>query len=282
MPPLRRQLLLARLFERSGWPMIHALRLAQELASLLDELQTERVALGALASLVPDHLAEHWERNRDVLAVIAEAWPRLLAEESALDPAERRHRLLTELAAQWHAATPARRIVAAGSTGSIPATRALLRVIATLPRGTVVLPGLDREMDEASWRVLTPAHPQYGLKQLLETLETARAAVEEWNAAGIVGTDPARARLLGEAMRPAATIAAWQHMALPTPPALQGLGAGAPPDLPGEAPPWRCACAPRSRTPTEVALSPATVSSRAGSPPSCAGGASNDDPRARC
>ena len=74
--PLRRQLLLARLFERSGWSIIHALRLAEELAALLDELQTERVALGALARLVPDHLAEHWQRNRDVLAVIADAYRR--------------------------------------------------------------------------------------------------------------------------------------------------------------------------------------------------------------
>ena len=222
MPPLRRQLLLARLFERSGWPMIHALRLAQELASLLDELQTERVALGALASLVPDHLAEHWERNRDVLAVIAEAWPRLLAEESALDPAERRHRLLTGLAAQWRAAAPARRIVAAGSTGSIPATRALLRVIATLPRGTVVLPGLDQEMDEASWRVLPAAHSQYGLKQLLDALDLERAAVGRWPAPGVAGSDPARARLLSEAMRPAATINAWQRLASPLPAAIEG------------------------------------------------------------
>ncbi len=46
--PLRRQLLLARLFERSGWPIGHALRLAAELAALLDELQTERVPLDAL------------------------------------------------------------------------------------------------------------------------------------------------------------------------------------------------------------------------------------------
>ena len=103
-------------------------------------------------SLVPQHLAEHWQNNRAVLAVIAEAWPGVLAAEGALDPAERRHRLLSELAALWRAAPPQRRIVAAGSTGSIPATRALLGVIATLPRGTVVLPGLDQAMDEASWR----------------------------------------------------------------------------------------------------------------------------------
>ena len=110
--PLRRQLLLARLFERSGWPIGHALRLADELAALLDELQTERVPLDALAHLVPQHLAEHWQNNRAVLAVIAEAWPGVLAAERALDPAERRHRLLAELAdavARRAAAAPDRR-----------------------------------------------------------------------------------------------------------------------------------------------------------------------------
>jgi ATP-dependent helicase/nuclease subunit B len=232
---LRRQLLLARLFERSGWPIAHALRLAEELAALLDELQTERVPVDAIAQLVPQHLAEHWQRNRDVLAVIAQLWPGLLAAEGALDPAERRHRLLTELAAQWRAAPPRQRIVAAGSTGSIPATRALLRVIATLPRGTVVLPGLDQTVDEASWQVLAPGHPQCGLKQLLEALEVDRAAVREWIAADILGTDPARTRLLGEVMRPAATIAAWQQLPPPAAAAVAGLVLERHPDLPSEA-----------------------------------------------
>ena len=233
--PLRRQLLLARLFERSGWPIGHALRLAEELAALLDELQTERVPLDSLARLVPEHLAEHWQKNRDVLAVIAELWPGLLAAQGVLDPAERRHRLLTELAALWRAAPPQRRIVAAGSTGSIPATRTLLGVIARLPQGTVVLPGLDQAMDEASWQVLAPGHPQYGLKQLLGALNVERAAVEEWPAPGVAGTDPARAQLLGEVMRPAATIAAWQHLPPPAPAALRGLAIDSHPDLPSEA-----------------------------------------------
>ena len=233
--PLRRQWLLARLFERAGWRATHALRLADELAALLDELQTERVPLAALSRLVPDHLAEHWQKNQAVLAVIAEAWPQVLAGEGALDPAERRHRLLSELAAAWRAAPPAARVVAAGSTGSIPATRALLGAIAALPRGTVVLPGLDQEMDEASWRSLDPGHPQYGLRQLLEALGVERATVGAWSAPAVAGTTPARARLLGEVMRPAATIAAWQHLPPPAPAAMRGLAIEQHPDLPGEA-----------------------------------------------
>ena len=170
---------------------------------------------------------------------------------------------------------PTRRIVAAGSTGSIPATRALLQVIATLPRGTVVLPGLDQDMDEASWRVLTAAHPQYGLKQLLDALDVERAAVRRWPAPGIrrqrSGTGAAAQRshaACGHDQRLAAP-------ASPPPAAIEGLAIEQHPDLPTEALGSRCACARRSSCPpAPPRSSPAIASSRAASPPSCGGGAS--------
>ena len=232
---MRRQLLLARLLAPLDWPLEHALRLAGELAALLDELQTERVPLEALDRLVPEALAEHWQKSRQLLLILAGAWPDLLAAEGALDPAERRHRLLTALAERWRAAPPAARIVAAGSTGSIPATRALLQVIARLPRGTVVLPGLDQDLDEASWRGVEAGHPQHGLKQLLEALATDRAAVDVWAAPGVAGSDPGRARFLSEVMRPSATVGAWQTLAPPSPAAVRELVVEEHPDLPAEA-----------------------------------------------
>src|ERR687891_1044272 len=219
LPPaissLRRQLLLTRLLSAVTTRQEHALRLAGELALLLDELQTERVSLERLDTLVPDELAEHWQASRAGLGVIAGTWPALLAEEGALDPAERRHRLLTSLAEHWKCCPPAQRIVAAGSTGSIPGTRALLKVIAGLPNGTVVLPGLDRALDEPTWRTLEAGHPQYGLKQLVDALGVERADVPDWPSAGLDDADPARALLLREVMRPAATIGAWHEQTIP-------------------------------------------------------------------
>ena len=47
---------------------------------------------------------------------------------------------------------PAGPVIAAGSTGSVPATAQLLSAIARLPHGAVVLPGLDTDLDEAAWR----------------------------------------------------------------------------------------------------------------------------------
>ena len=103
-------------------------------------------------------------------------------------------------------------VIAAGSTGSQPATRELLSVIAGLPQGAVVLPGLDRDMDDESWDKLDPTHPQFGLRELLSALGQDRRKVADWpGAAG----DPARRFLITELMRPAETSEAGPSPAPP-------------------------------------------------------------------
>ena len=86
----------------------------------------------------------------------ARHWPKVLAERGQIDAIERRTRAIRAQAARWREHPPATPVIAAGSTGSQPATRELLAVIADLPQGAVVLPGLDRDMDEASWKQLDP------------------------------------------------------------------------------------------------------------------------------
>jgi ATP-dependent helicase/nuclease subunit B len=234
LPALRRRFLLARLVAAArAMPLAHAVRLAGELESFLDEVQTHRIDLARLDALVPHDYAAHWQETLRFLDILRKAWPAVLAEEGTVDPAARRDRLLGALAESWRRNPPERRIVAAGSTGSIPATRELLTVIARLPRGEVVLPGLDRAMDEASWQALEAGHPQHGLKVLIEALAVDRADVADWPETA--GTPPARARFLSEVMRPAATTAAWQGLARPPAEALRGLAVAESPDAASEA-----------------------------------------------
>lgn len=180
LPPLRRRLLLTRLLlARDGTSHEQAIRMAGELEALLDELQNEDVALHRLDGLVPEDFAEHWQRTLRFLAILREAWPRLLAVEGKVEPAERRRRLLDALAQRWTRHPPDRPVVAAGVTGTIPAVARLLRVIARLPRGLVVLPGLDRELAPAERAGLGPAHPQWPLLQLLDRLAVTPEEVVE-------------------------------------------------------------------------------------------------------
>ncbi|HJS31510.1 MAG TPA: double-strand break repair protein AddB, partial [Alphaproteobacteria bacterium] len=214
IPDLRRRFMLARAVLRmpgyvASRPDL-AVALAGELARFLDQVQTERLDFSALKKLAPDEYARHWQQTLDFLSILTGAWPRVLKQEGAIDPAERRDRALAMLARQWTRRPPREPVIAAGSTGTIPATAELLAVVARLPQGAVVLPGLDRELDDASWAELDDTHPQFGMAQLLNRLGATREDVADWPGAAPSAAAHARARLLGEAMRPAATTDAWR------------------------------------------------------------------------
>ena len=131
----------------------------------------------------------------------------MLAERGQIDAIERRTQAIRAQAARWREHPPATPVIAAGSTGSQPATRDLLAAIAQLPQGAVVLPGLDRDMDEASWKQLDQSHPQFGLRELLAALGCERNEVADWPGGG----GSARHLLITELMRPAETTEAWSR-----------------------------------------------------------------------
>ncbi len=224
IPALRRQLLLARLVTKAKADAIapdQALRLAAELARLLDQVHTEGLDFAALGDLVPQDFAKHWQITLKFLAIITEHWPQMLAEEGAIDPADRRNRLLKAQAKAWRERPPEAAVIAAGSTGSIPATAELLAVIAHLPRGAVVLPGLDLGASEDTWDALEASHPQFAMARLLERMSIGRAAVAPWPALN-PASGPSRAprvRLINLALRPSATA----HAEANWPPLKQAL-----------------------------------------------------------
>lgn len=230
--PLRRQLLLARLILKAGGlaaTTAQAARLAAELARLLDQVQAERLSFERLQTLVPADYAGHWQVTLTFLEIVTRLWPEVLAEEGCVDPAVERDARLLALARAWEMQPPPGPVIAAGVTGSIPATADLLAVVARLPQGAVVLPGLDLGMDEATWAGLDGSHPQAGLKSLLERLGAERRDVTPWPlpAAGPLAVAPrspaARARLLAEALRPAETTEAWRALPALPPDALAGV-----------------------------------------------------------
>ena len=223
LPPaidgLRRQLLLARLIQH--WAQVRgqtpsedlAVRLAGELARLLDQVETEGLDFTGLEDLAPADYADHWQITLRFLVILTERWPAVQAELGCIGPAARRRRLLDLQAKAWSETPPDYPIIAAGSTGSIPATAALLGVIARLPQGAVVLPGLDRACGDANWREIQddPAHPQHGLAALLKRLEVSREAVRDWPGEAPPGAPLGRLRLIGHALAPAAATAQWHR-----------------------------------------------------------------------
>jgi ATP-dependent helicase/nuclease subunit B len=192
-----------------------AIWLARDLARLMDEIETEGTDWTRLADLVTGNLAGWWQVTLDFLGIVTENWPNLLEERNRSNPAAHRNALIRLEAARLKRNPPAGPVIAAGSTGSIPATAELLAVIAGLPSGAVVLPGLDLMLDEPAFAAIAapgarPAllgHPQYGLAKLIGKIGVLRDDVEEI----AVAERPLalRAALVGEALRPAETTELW-------------------------------------------------------------------------
>lgn len=189
--------------------------LADELGALFDQMSTAGVDWARLDGLVPEEHDAYFEISLDFLRIARRAWDAHLVEQGAVDPAARRDRLVDaevrRLASLGSEAGP---VIAAGSTGSLPATARLLKAIARLPQGAVVLPGLDLDMEETAFALLTaeatsaPDHPQFGLARLLGTLELERRDVIE------IGTrlPYGRERLLSEALRQSETAELWASL----------------------------------------------------------------------
>jgi len=192
-----------------------AIWLARDLAELMDEIEREEAAWDGLRGLVKEDLAAWWQVTLDFLQIVTQFWPAALAEMKRSNPVAHRSRLMDAETERLLRTPPAGPVIAAGSTGSIPATARLLAAIARLPNGAVVLPGLDTDLDATAWDTLGDAdaapsvygHPQFGLHRLLGAIGIARADV------ALLGDRPthqvARARILSEALRPAETTQDW-------------------------------------------------------------------------
>ncbi len=187
-----------------------ALALADDLARLIDDLATEDVEdLSALSEDIRSALPAHMQEAAIFLDIVLDAWPALLAERGEIDPARRRSSILRALAHRWAETPPDGPVIAAGSTGSIPAAAELLSVVAKLPRGCVVLPGFARDLDRRAWDAIDDAHPQRAMKSFVERLGLDRKDVAYWKEGAERGQDTPRARLVAEALRPAEATADW-------------------------------------------------------------------------
>jgi ATP-dependent helicase/nuclease subunit B len=194
-----------------------ALALADDLGRLIDDMTTRGVSWDRLDDLVPDHLDKYWQLTLEFLKIARTAWPGILAERGMIETAVRRDALIKAEAARLDRSPGP--VIAAGSTGSIPATAALVAAVAKLPGGAVVLPGLDIDLDDESWTLIAgrktslfdavapvAGHPQFALQALLARLGIGRDAVVRLAEPAAGG----REQLTSEAFRPAAATDLWR------------------------------------------------------------------------
>ncbi len=188
--------------------------LAMQLGALMDKFDIEQADWERLKTLIPEQFADHWQTTLDFLEIVTKHWPNHLAEQGLMSPYARSDALMAAETERLLSNPPEYPVIAAGSTATRPATAALLKAVAMLPNGAVVLPGLDLDLDEDSWHEIAgpvphPEHPQFGMNQFLTRLGMTRADVMALGSTAMEG----RVRIISEAMRPAGTTQKWPGFA---------------------------------------------------------------------
>lgn len=219
-----------------------AWRLALELAKLLDEMALEGCDPAGIPDLVTGDLATHWKITHEFLGAAINYWNAWLAEQGLSDIGARRVASLRAQARAWAENPPRDPVIAAGIGigGTIPAATDLLRQIARMEKGAVVLHGAGEELSPELWEVLRGAHshPLNGTARLLRGLDATVADLRPWpsRAPDAPAPNEARAALLARALRPEEGIACWQEKEPERwRPALAGLDLLTAPDEAGEA-----------------------------------------------
>ncbi|MEM8724171.1 MAG: double-strand break repair protein AddB, partial [Pseudomonadota bacterium] len=236
--PIRRWLELANILqveltgeEKPPLPGAARLRMARDLARTMDRLLVEEKSPADLLDetildLEPS-LAGHWQDSIRLFSRVLVRWNFWLEERGEVDAATRRNMLFDRAARKWRSEPPSSPIVAAGVTSAAPALARMLRAIANLPNGAVILPDLDLAMDDSAWDELGRAgvapepgetgfaahdaqtHPQYHLKLLLNRMGVARQEVRAWHRKGMTAAEPVRSYAISSLFLPPEASKNW-------------------------------------------------------------------------
>ncbi|KAA0968528.1 double-strand break repair protein AddB [Aureimonas fodinaquatilis] len=249
MQPLHRRMLLARLVrfwkeqlaqataamldgEEPQLPAsaADALWLAADLATLLDEATDEGADLAALTMLgLEDRLAGWWQMTLTFLSIVTQHWPAELDALGLADAARLRLQWASAQADRYRTNGSPDPVIVAGAVTTVGPTLELMRAVAEMPNGAVVLAGVDTHLDNESFAAIdravsiaAPGHPQYATRRMLASLGVDRhdvLAPQTKPPAGLMH----RERFFSNALRPAETTEHWAGQSIDAAQALSGM-----------------------------------------------------------
>lgn len=215
VPRIQRELEIAPLIHRlidndeSIAPRSAVYDLSSSLVGLMAEMHEEGVTPTDIAKLDVSDQSGHWARAQEFFN-IAQGYFDDTAEN--FDAAARQRKAVQAITQGWAETPPDHPIIIAGSTGSRGLTQLLMRGVARLPLGAVVLPGFDYDFADGPWPYLKDGdlsedHPQYRFHAFLKALELAPNEVPVWPTT--LRETTARDRLVSLALRPAPVTDQW-------------------------------------------------------------------------
>jgi len=183
--------------------------LADSLAKLIDEMAGEGVDPETITSLDVSDQSGHWERAQKFVEI---AQRYLELRDITPDGTLMQRKSVLSLMDLWEKDPPKTPVIVAGSTGSRGTTMLLMKAVAKLPQGVLLLPGFDFDMPEEAWELLSTAagsedHPQTRFHKLFNETGIKVSEIANWQ--NTPPPCPMRNAFVSLALRPAPVTDAW-------------------------------------------------------------------------
>jgi ATP-dependent helicase/nuclease subunit B len=152
------------------------LSLADSLILLLNEFEKEGINLARIRDVIPSFLSNHYQLVLSFLENFQKNWKKTLKENHKTTfVAQRNITIQQTIKNLKNSKHP---IIIAGTTATIASTKNLMQEVATLPKGYVILPLLDKASLNKD---LLESHPMHNLQTLLTHLKITTDDINSWS-----------------------------------------------------------------------------------------------------
>lgn len=189
-------------------PLSSVFGLSDSLMSLFEEMHSEGVSAQDLLDLKVEDQSGYWDRSLQFVRIIQ----KFFADDThPTTELVQREAVMAQIK-RWDENPPQHPVIIAGSTGSRGTTLALMKAVANLPQGAVILPGFDFGCPSDVWDSLTAHtpqedHPQYRFAKIMNDWDLKPDQIGNWSASTPINI--ARNQLISLSLRPAPITHYW-------------------------------------------------------------------------
>ena len=146
--------------------------IADNLQNFLNEFDKENIDINDIGSIDDNNevLSLHKQKIIKFIKYFGIEWQNILLKKNIISELKYRYLIINKYSQYLKQNKSNNPIILAGSTGSSASSANLIKAIAELDNGEIILYGLDKNLPSQIWKNIQDNHPQFLLKKLLEKL----------------------------------------------------------------------------------------------------------------